>query len=210
MANNHKRLDPEMVKQVMEAVAAAKEEVLSRSTFEALINTRPEDLIAPDPDSEVIKGNARAPGGWIHSPAILDLFASADKRLTRVSDWMGMSVKRVEKVKPNLVRGTKLLILKPAKEGDLTAIPVVRSGTSVTINLITLLGEHGLTVETGYRERFDIAYLPKESPLWPGLFLDLADVKERRRDSSPKKAAGAQPDGNNGVADGIEHESDDI
>lgn len=193
MAKARKPLAPESVKQVMEAIAAAKEEVLSQAAFDALINAKPEDLIAPDPDSEILKGNARASGGWIHSPAILELFAAADKRLTRVAEWMGMNVKRVDKVKANLLRGTKLLVLKPAQDGDLTAFPVVRSGNSVTINLIALLGEHGLTVDSGYRERYEIAYLPKESPLWPGLFLDLADVKERRKLSAAKKAA-AQTD----------------
>ena len=184
-----RKLDAELVKRMMEAVAAAKHEVLQKSALDALMNTKPEDLIGPDEDPEVIKGNARRSGCWVHSPAMVDLFAAADKRLTRVAAWADIKVKRVERVHARLVPGTKLVVLKGARADDLSALPVNRNGTTVTINLITLLSENGLTIETGYRERFEIAYIPKESPLWPGLFFDLGDAKERRKASAKKAAA---------------------
>jgi hypothetical protein len=195
MAKERKRLALDALKRATDAVAAAKDVVLNKSALDALMNTKPEDLIAPDSDAEVIKGRAKRSGCWAHSPAMLDLFAAADKRLTRVANWAGMNVKRVEKVHARLIPGTKLVIIKAAPVEDLTAIPVNRYGTAVTINLISLLAEHGLTVETGYRERYDVAYIPRESPHWPGLVIDLTDVKERRLESESKKEKGAPPPG---------------
>lgn len=187
MPIGRKGFDPETVKRVMEAAAAAKNEVLHQSALDALMNTTPEELIAPEKDPEVIKGNARRSGCWLHAPALLNLFAAADKRLTRVARLDKIEVRRVERVRPRLVPGTKLVILKAAHAEDLSAIPVNRYGRAVTVNLITLMSEHGLTVEPGYRERFEVAYIPEGSPHWPGLVFDLDDVKERRKESASKK-----------------------
>jgi hypothetical protein len=60
--------------------------------------------------------------------------------------------------------------------------------SAVFINLISLLGDAGETVETGYRERFEAAYVPKGSPLWPGLVIDLSQPKERRQEPTTKKS----------------------
>lgn len=188
VASDERKLDLDVGKQLKRAAAAAKQEVLNRRAMEALLNTKPEDLIAANLDAEVIKGNARRSGCWIHAPGMVEFFAAADKRLTRVADWTTMEVKRVERVHANLVKGTKLVIIKPAPAEDLTAIPVNRYGYSATFNLITLLGEAGLTVETGYRERYEVAYIPKESPLWPGLVIDLSQIKERRLEPHAKKS----------------------
>jgi hypothetical protein len=178
---------------VITAAVTAKEEILARSTVDALMNVRPEDLVEADPHSEVIKGSANRSGGWLHAPAHLALFAAADKRLTRVANQEGIMVKKVERVLPKLIKGTRLLVIKAAKTEDLSAIPVNRYGGSpVFINLISLLGEAGETVETGYRERFEAAYVPKGSPLWPGLVIDLSQPKERRQEPTTKKG-GTKP-----------------
>ncbi|MFZ5816085.1 MAG: hypothetical protein ACOY93_12370 [Bacillota bacterium] len=167
-------------KQPTGPVPEPKEEGLTPEVLEALMNTKPQELIAPNANPEVIKGRARRPGGWLQGPALLELFASADRRLTRVAKLDKMDVKRVSRVHARLIPGTKIVILKAARADDLAATPVNRYGRTVTINLINLLAEHELTVQTGYKERFEIGYIPKGSPHWPGLFLNLADVKERR------------------------------
>jgi len=186
------KLDPALVEQVKLAAAAAKEDVLSRRTLDALLNLSPADIIRRDPDSEVIKGNAHRPGGWLHAPANLELFAACDRRLTQVAGWATLNIKRVEKVTPVLVKGTKLLVIQAAATDDLTAVPVNRyAGTSsIWMNLVDLLSDAGLTVETGYRERFEVAYVPKGSLLWPGLVIDLSQSKERRVESGYKKKKG--------------------
>lgn len=193
MTTGKRRLDPELVKRLMAAAAAAKENVLNKKSMEALLNAKPEDLISADSEAEIIKGRARQSGCWIHSPANVSLFAAAEKRLTQVAIWGGKDVKRVEKVYARLLPGTKLIIITPAPLEDLTAYPVNRHGSQTTFNLIDLLGEHGLTVETGYRERYDVAYVPKESALWPALVIDLGQVKERRLLPTTRKEAGDQP-----------------
>jgi hypothetical protein len=187
MASGNAKLTRELIKQVQEAAAAAKDEVLSKKATEALLNLKEEELISADADAEVIKGNAKRPGCWIHSPAMVELFAAADKRLTRVANWAGMSAKQVAKVHARLVKGTKLVLITPAPVEDLTAIPVHRYGSSAVFNLVNLLGEAGLTVATGYRERYDVAYVPKESPAWPALVIDLSQQKERRLEPPGKK-----------------------
>lgn len=187
MASDEKRLDPKVAEQVRKASAAAKEEVLNPKTMEALLRARPEDLISADAEAEVIKGNANPSGCWINSPAMVEFFASADKRLTRVANWAGNLVKRVDKIHARLLKGTKLMIITPAQPEDLTAIPINRYGSTATFNAVNLLAEAGQTVETGYRERYDVAFVPKNSPLWPALVIDLAQVKERRADSTAKK-----------------------
>lgn len=190
MAGERKPMDPEVVKRVTEAAAAAKDEVISKSTLDALMNTRPEDLIAPDAEGEVIKGNARRSGCWLCSPATVELFAAAVKRLNLTGKWAGLESKVVQKVQARLIPGSRVVTIKPVSVDDLTAIPVSRYGHNASINLISLLGEHELKVETGWRERYDVAFIPKGSPHWPGLFIDLNEVKERRQDTEPKKAKG--------------------
>ncbi|MDB4897720.1 MAG: hypothetical protein JWN15_3982 [Firmicutes bacterium] len=178
--------------QVRKSGARAKQQILSRSTMDALLKATPDDLISNDPSAEVIKGNANRSGCWQHAPAQFELFAAADRRLTRVSDWAGMHVKKVERVQCTLLTGTKLLIIHPADADDLSAFPVRRYGNSTAwVNMVSLLAESSLMVDTGWRERFDVAYIPKESALWPGLVIDLSLPKDRRQES--KKKGGQAP-----------------
>lgn len=181
--------DPKKEDLLAAANAAPGSEVLTKTTADALLNIKPEDMIAPSPDAEVIKGNAYRSGGWLHSPAHLELFAAADKRLLRCAAQMGMPVNRIDRVKAILVRGTKLVVIRPAAEGDLSAIAVSRSpkSSAVMINLVQLLAPAGLTVQMGWRERFEAAYVPKGSPLWPGLVIDLSQPTERRQEPVKKK-----------------------
>lgn len=195
MAGERKPLYPETIKRFMEAAAAAKEEVISKSALDALMNTQPEELIAPDAEGEVIKGKARPSGCWARSPALFEFCAAADKRLSLTGKWAGFEAKRIQKVQARLVPGARVVTIKPASVDDLTAIPVHRYGSGATINLVSLLGQHELKVETGWRERYDVAFIPKGSPHWPGLFIDLNAVKERRKESEPKKAKGGAPSG---------------
>lgn len=175
---------------VKEAAAAAMSDTLNKSTFDLLMNVQPEDVVEPSPKAELVKGNAHRSVGWLHGPAHLEMLATADGRLTRLAELQGMSLSKVERVKAKLIKGTKLVIIQPAPASDLSAFPVTRfKGKGCWINLITLLNPEGFGVETGYKERFDIAYVPKGSPMWPGLVIDLGDPKERRQHSTKKASA---------------------
>lgn len=171
-----------------EQVAAGMDDVLDQSVLDVLRNIKPEELIGADDQAEALKGNANPSGCWIYGPAMIGLNAQADKRYTKVSELEGNPKNVVEKATLKLVPGTKLLILKTAKANDLTAIDVNRySGASgCWINAFSLLGPAGLTAESGYRVRYDVAYIPKSSPLWPGLVINLGKPKERRQVSKKK------------------------
>lgn len=196
MATEQNTTDPALAERVKKAAAEAREEVLNRSTMDALMKATPEDLIAPDPEAEVIKGATKPAHCWQYGPAMMQFGAAADKRLTKVAGWDNKKVKKVPRVHAFLLKGTKLLIIKPAHAEDHTALTVnrYRRSASAVVNLITLLSGAGLTVDTGYRERFDVTFIPRESPLWPGLLIDLGQPKESRRVTPKKKAAIPEPE----------------
>lgn len=175
-----------------QAGEAAMKRVLGQSTKEILKNVTLADLIAPNAKSDAVKGNANEPGGWLHAPANLELFASADRGLTTVGNLDNIPGKQMERAMAWLVPGTHLLILKGAKAKDLSALPVNRwaSASGAWINLFTLLADAGLTVETGWRERYDIAYVEEDSPLYPALVMDLSQPVERRAEPVSKKKSG--------------------
>jgi hypothetical protein len=186
MATNKPKMDPVEAEKLKQAAAAAQEDVLSQHAMDALLNVRPEDLISASPDPEVIKGNMNRPSCWIQSPASVECNAAADRRLTRVAGWAGLNLKTVDRVHADLVPGTKLLVIRAGQVTDLSAAQVSRYNSTAVFNLVNLLSEHNLLVETGYRERYEVAYIPKASKLWPGLVIDLSQPKERRVTSTKK------------------------
>ncbi len=188
MASEEPKVDKIQAEMVKKAAATAIDEVINKSMADRLLGVRPEDLIAPNPQAEVVKGTARRSSAWLHSPAHLELLAIADKRLTRIAAQRGIIVNEVERVHATLIRGTRLVVIQPAGVNDLSALPVNRyEGTSSAwINLFTLLAPENLTVETGYKERFEVAYVPKGSPLWPGLVFDLGRPTGRRKTTRKK------------------------
>jgi hypothetical protein len=107
------------------------------------------------------------PECWIQGPGMVEFNAASDRRLTRVANWAGMKVRKTKRVHAELLAGTKLVIVTAAQSTDLSAISVNRYGSSSTFNLVDLLAEHGLQVESGYRERYEVAYVPKASFLYP-------------------------------------------
>lgn len=178
-----------------EPAAALMEEILDQTVQDALNSARLDQLIGPKPDQEVQKGTAYSSSGWLHSPAQLELLAQADWRLARVANLKrtdDAQINQVDRVEAKLVPGTKLLILRPALDQDLTAAPVNRyAGQSgAWINLFDLLKPAKLTVTTGYRQLYTVSYVPKTSPLWPALVIDLGKPLERRQQPKRKKGEG--------------------
>lgn len=172
------------------AAAADLSETVNKHIADLLLKAKESDLKGPTHDLEIAKGNAKPPTAWVAAPGKLELSALADKRLTRIASWAGMPVKLVPRVHARIVGESKLLLLKPAPDSDRTATPVARyeGNSGSQLNLYDLLASHGLTVATGFRERFDVFYVPQGSDLWPGLVIDLGAVKERRAVPGKKKA----------------------
>lgn len=168
---------------------AQMEEILPQTITVALNNATPDQLIGATPGAEVIKGNTHGPVAWRHAPALLQFLATADRRLTKVARQSGINVPKVERLHAYLLKGTQLLILKPAPSTDTTAYEVKRfTRSGAWVNLFPLLGETKYTIETGWKDRFDVAFIPETSPLWPGLIIDLNSPKERRSESKKDKA----------------------
>lgn len=176
-----------------------RSEILDQATLDALNNADPDDLIGPMPYDEAPKGTAYESSGWLHSPAHLELLAMANSRLTRIANAgrnadEEVLAEQVDRVWARLIPGTLLLVIKASPHRDMTAIPITRyeGESSAWINLFPLLGPRRLKRDRGFRELFDILYVPESSRLWPALFLDLSKPQARRRE--PQRKKGEKPE----------------
>lgn len=178
--------------------AAQMEEILDQTILDVLNRTTPDQLIGVDPTKDLPKGAAYPACTWVHGPGYVELLAMADERLTRVANMKRgpneAQVNQVDKVIAKLVPGTKILTLRPAPAEDMTAVPVTRydGQSGAWINLFALLKSAGLTVDSGYREMYLVHYMPKSSPLWPALMIDLGARKDRRQEPTRKKKRQAE------------------
>lgn len=173
--------------EVIQAGEIAKEDTLAKHLVDILMNTDPAHLIRPTATAERVKGNSYRTGCWGHAPAMFQFFANTDRRLTRVARMAGINVTRVERIHASLIPYTRLILIQAAPLEDLSATRVTRYNNCSWANLFDLLAEANLTLETGYKTRFDVAYVPKGSKLWPGLLIDLDQPLERKVETSGKK-----------------------
>lgn len=178
MPNPREPQIPESEHPVEKVSARAREETLRQAaTYQS--NS---EIIWNNPKESVIKGLQYRSQSWVHSPARLQLMSNSDKRLTKVAEERGMTDKRVERVRVARVRGQKIIYVVPTDREDVeNGIEVKRAGSSAFIDIITVLDPAGLTVEMGYKERYDVQYVPAEkSPVGPALMIDLSLPLERR------------------------------
>lgn len=166
--------------------SAAMDEVIDSSFADQLKNARPEDLVGTTPGAEIRKSTALPSSCWIFGPGKVELLSVAYGRLVRTA---GPNVKYVDRAYAHIVKGTKILIIQPAPDTDLTAYEVKRYDgvPGALINLHALLKEHKLDVATGWKERHDVAYIPKGSPLGKGIAINLGAIKERGRANRKKE-----------------------
>jgi hypothetical protein len=210
MASKDKKpLAPEEVQKIKEAAAAAKEDILSASFLDAVLNVDPNNLITAEPDPDLKKGNAKGSAGWMHGPGNFEMFSIAVRRLVKVSNDQGIQGNRVERVQVFVIPNTKIMVIKGAPANDHTAVEVTRykGSNSLWINCFNALAKAGLTVDSGWKELYNVVYLPKASPLYPGLGINLDDRRDRQAEPIPKKKSKKkkpEPDGqqNNPTPDG--------
>lgn len=179
---------------IVQAAAAAKEEVLSKRVLDLVMNADPDKLTSATETAELSKGNTNGAVCDIHSPANVELFAVACKKLNRAARLDGLNATQVERVHAKLIPGSRVIVIKAASKDDTTAYRVNRyDGSSAAwINLFPLLAQEGLTLESGYKTRFDVLFIPQGSKLWPGLIIDLDQPLERSLESSAKKSKKAK------------------
>lgn len=164
---------------------------LPKKLADLLSGVTEKDLRGPDPTAETLKGNTTTPGVWVHSPAVFKLSALATRRLIKVARMSGMGDTQVTRVHARLVGDSNTVLIRPADPLDVTAYEVAYypGASGGVINLYTLLGPARCTVETGYRQRHDVHLIPKGSPLWPGLLVDMDEPKDRKLEPVKKKSS---------------------
>lgn len=170
------------------------EETLEQSAVDALNRVTRDQLLGPDPDAEAIMGTAYSSSAWVHAPGNVELLAVADDRLTRIENIEREKkslplVNQVDRVIGKIVPGTQLLALMAAPDTNLTATPVRRydGDSSAWANHSDLLASRKLAVDTGLKQLYHVAYVPKSSPLWPALVIDLSKPLDRRQEPKRKK-----------------------
>lgn len=187
-------MSDEQAAKIVQAAAAAKQEVLSKRLLDLVLGADPDNLISATDTAELAKGNTNGSVCDIHSPANVEFYAMADKRLGRAARDAGINVTQVERVHARLIPGSRVIVIKPAPKEDLTAYKLNRyeSSSTVWVNLFPLLAQEGLALESGYKTRFDVVNIPQESKLWPGLLIDLDQPLERSRETANKKSKKAE------------------
>ncbi|HEY3368083.1 MAG TPA: hypothetical protein VGK74_23740 [Symbiobacteriaceae bacterium] len=155
---------------------------LPKKLADLLSSVTVKDLRGPESAAETLKGNTNTPNVWVYSPAVFKFSSLAQKRLTRVARQAGMQDTQVTRVHAQLIGDSNTVLIKPADALDLTAFenPNYRGVSGGVCNLFDLLGPARCTVETGYRQKYDVHMVPQGSAFWPGLLVDLDDPRERK------------------------------
>lgn len=130
-------------------------------------------------DAEYLTAAMNSPGGWMYGPAMFQFFASGVLLLEKLGVRI-LGTNTVEKVRACLIDGTKHVYIVPTGSDDQNGIKVTRYSDQSWINLVKLLAPAGIRVKSGYRERYDLT-LVEDTPVGPALFLNLAQMQERRR-----------------------------
>lgn len=136
---------------------------------------------------EVLKGNQKPSFIWVNGPAMLQLNATAARRLPALSKLMGAAVNKVKKVRAAHKPGTKLVFLWPADDDDPDAFDVMDYGGATWINMVDFLAPRGLTVDSGYKESFAFEYTDEGDAVHPALKFDMEKRLNRAKISKGKK-----------------------
>jgi hypothetical protein len=152
----------------------------------------------PDPKRKLItntrrrnvqKGNMKDPGGWLHAPAMLEIFRTAEWKLEELTELREGARRAVERLRASRFEGDKRVYLYPTDAQDVDGIELKRYRGKVTVNLIEFLIEGNLTVPTGYKELYDLVQVGKESPVGHALVMDLEKPRDRAPDKRKTKSA---------------------
>lgn len=138
-----------------------------------------DELIFNNQQAELLNRNQYESGGWLHSPANLQLFARSVKQLVGLNRALSIDEKWVPYVRAARPKGKDIVYIYPTDEHDPNKIDVHKRDGNAWINLRSLLEPSHHTVELGYRVRYEIVAV-NDSPVGPALKLDLAKEVERR------------------------------
>jgi hypothetical protein len=144
------------------------------------------EIVFNKPDAEFTHGNEGGDECWLYSPAQLRILKVSERLLKKVYEERGPVVSRVERVRAAMVKGSETVYIVRCDKDDPEGLQILRSRAGTSVNIITLLGPMQLTVPTGYRHKFAVTRVGKESPVGPALAFDPSQVLERK--ASKKKS----------------------
>jgi hypothetical protein len=132
-------------------------------------------------------------GGWVHSPAALELFATALQRLLELAQARKVDLGPEQKV--TMLRaarkvGDTRVWLYPTNWDDPHGIPVKESSGRTTANLYDFMAEAGWLVEVGHSERHALQNATKTDPAGEhALWFDITAPLERKLNAKGRAAA---------------------
>lgn len=147
---------------------------------------QPAEWVMNSHKHEVIKGNMSRAAVWVESPAYVQVLALGTKRFKQVDRQRGGAGGKIAWVRAAYNRVTTEVAIWPTHdELEEDKIEVIQNGPHLYINLISLLGPEGLTVEKGYKTKH--ALTPGNGPKGKAVTFKLSDVLERSSTSKARK-----------------------
>lgn len=132
-------------------------------------------------------------GGWLHSPAALELFALTIDRLLELAAARKVDLGPEQKISMlRAVRraGGKRVWIYPTHWNDPQGIPVKEVSGRMTANLYDFMAEAGWLVEIGHSERYALQDAVAEDPAGEfALWFDVDAPQERKLNSKGRAAA---------------------
>lgn len=145
------------------------------------MSTPEKDLVYNRKQADLKNKNQYANGGWLHSPAMLQLFSRSLKYLIELNRKRGVDSMWVPYVRAARPRNQDIVYIYPTDERDEDKLEVKKRDSHAFINVRSLLEESHHTVEWGYRVRFEIVPAGEDSPVGPALMFDLSKPVERKQ-----------------------------
>lgn len=132
-------------------------------------------------------------GGWLDSPANLQLFALAVQRLLELAQARHVDLgpeQKVTKLRAARKTGDNRVWLYPTDWDDPQGIPLKEQSRRMAANLYDFMAEAGWLVEIGHSERFALQDAKPEDPVGENaLWFDVTAPLERKVNSKGRAAA---------------------
>lgn len=154
--------------------------------FRPIIND-PDLIVNTKGKQEVLKGNKKAAFFWMHSPARLQMNATAKQRAIKLSELMGESVTDITHIRAAVKKGTKTVFIFLTDSDDPEGIELTKNRRGAWANLIEILGPLKLTVEPDHQKSFRVEFSEKTDAVWPALKFDMDKVEESRLTARARK-----------------------
>lgn len=198
-------MSAEKKRSVLNAAAQAMDAIMGKAkTLSGPTINDPSIVVNTRGTQEVIKGNQKPSFVWVFGPCMVQLNATAARRLPILSKAMGAAVNKVGKVRVAHKPGTKVIYVWPADDDDPDAYEVMKYGGATWINLVDFMAPRGLTVDSGFKESFAFEFTKPEDAVHPALKFDMEKRLDRATVSKGKKQSATPAQNSNNQPDKTE------